>query len=206
MDPNDPSIVNDDTTVYGAQYWSLHYQSQRGFVAGPPGVSHGVTGAAVNQLTVTNYSDTSDHGSLVEDLVAQKCTWYPNEGGASYAGYDQYRKLVQQAHAAGVPVIQRNVSNYVARGRDCGPANVWIMMVPAPPSDPIRKLNYTLAFQGNQLLSYETRGIEHVPGKDGRPVLVHVESVETHSNYKVLDSADDWPAGFFSPQHNCVFS
>ena len=49
-----PSVV-DDVRTAGAQYWSLAYQSQRGFIAGGPGMSHGEPAGAVNSLTVTNF-------------------------------------------------------------------------------------------------------------------------------------------------------
>ena len=87
----------------------------------------GVATAAINRLTVTNFTDTTDHASLETDLVHHKCNFYVTEGRSGYQGYDFYRNTFAGAAAAGMPVQQENISNWIYDGIEYGPVHKWSM-------------------------------------------------------------------------------
>jgi len=62
----------------------------------------GLATAAINRLTLTNFTDTTDQASLETDLVHHKCNFYVTEGRSGYQGYDFYRTTFAGAAAAGL--------------------------------------------------------------------------------------------------------
>ena len=122
----DNGAVFSTTKTVGSQYWSFRFQSQRGVISAGPGIDKGTTTAAINSLTVTNYDDRTDKGSLVVDLVTKTCSATKNEGGAAYQGYDFYRTFIAAMYQnPDVVVSQINVTNFVRSGQSYGPASVW---------------------------------------------------------------------------------
>ena len=62
------TILVEQLTV-GTQYWSLINQAQRAIVSSGSGLSSTLPSAALNRLTVTNFTDPNwDQGSWVVDL------------------------------------------------------------------------------------------------------------------------------------------
>jgi hypothetical protein len=192
-----------DVSISGSQYWSLSQLSQRGFVSSGGGVDKGRPIAALNSLTITNFTDNSTKGSLVVDLVKHKCSYYKNEGGSGYAGYDLYHNTVAQAVAGGLPVTQTNHSSMVCNGQSYGPVELWALTPPT--GDPNRVLKYTLVYKAgsNYLISYQTSGTEELPNEKGVMEKVQMSQVELRSVYSVVN-ASSWEPGFFSPDQ-CFF-
>lgn len=200
------TVSNNETLnrqlIVGSQYWSLEMLSTRGMVSSGPGIDKGLPTAALNRLTVTNYSDASPQASLETDLVKKTCIYFPVEGGAAYAGYDYYRNFIAGASAAGIPVVQSNESSFVRFGRERGPVNIWRAQ---PPSAIGRTLVYTIAFKAgsNELVAYEITGVEKLPNSQGEMVDVNLVQSEVRSNYQSVTSFAD---GFFDVDRACFFA
>ena len=188
--------------IVGSQYWSLTALSTRGVVSSGFGVDRGVKTSAINRLTVTNYSDPSGRASLVTDLLTRRCEFYPVEGGSAYGGYDYYRNFIQSAAAAGIPVNQTNTSDFVRSGMSFGPANSWAATPPT--GDPKRVLTYTVTFKAgtNEMIAYETAGIEELPNARGEMEPVNLVQSEIRTDYSDVDS---FPDGFFDTSSACFF-
>ena len=75
---NGEIVASINTT--GTQYWSYFYQSQRGIISAGPSIDKGHHISALNTMTITNYNDVSNNGSLVIDLIQQSCATSKNEG------------------------------------------------------------------------------------------------------------------------------
>jgi hypothetical protein len=55
------------------------------------------------------------------------------------------------------------------------------------------------------MLSYQTNGTEMLPNELGQVEKVQMSQVSVRSDYKILDSAAQWPTDFFSTSKNCFF-
>jgi hypothetical protein len=144
-------VLNDEE-ITATQYWSLSKQSTRGMMTSSGiGISKGAPAAAINELSVTNYTDTAK-GSLVTDLIGRKCTYYGVEGGSAYTGYDYYRNFIAGALAEGIAVLQYNVTDWGFDGKRYGPVNIFSATPPTPSPD--RLLQYTLVFQVSKSFSF----------------------------------------------------
>jgi hypothetical protein len=201
LEPSRQGAVFDSQVSVGTQFWSLAQLSQRAVVSGGVGVGSALPTEAMVRTTVTNFTDTSARGSLVVDLLTRSCAFTANEGGAGYQGYDFFRTFVQGALAAGVPVRQINVTDWVHGGEHFGPACTWVGTPPT--GDPQRVLTYTIVYaQGtNHLISYQVNGTEKLPNTaTGEPERVSVHTVNMRSDYTETAA---WPDGMFDPATAC---
>ena len=190
----------------GTQYWSHARLSQRGVISGGAGVESKLPTAALNRLTVTNFSDVSDRGSLVVDFVTASCSYSRNEGGQGYEGFDFYRSFVAQALAAGIPVTQVNESDWVHDGNHYGPVSIW--RCTPPTGDPLRELEHTIVFRfgTNEMLSYGVNGTEQLPNTvTGKLESVAMRAIDLRTGYDVVD-AGSWVPGFFDNAAVCPYS
>lgn len=191
----------------GMQYWSLSNQAQRAMVSSGSGVSSTLADPAINRLTVTDFTDpTWDQGSLVVDLIGEKCSYFRNEGETSYQGYDFFRNFVAFAIQNGVPVEQVNDTDWVYDGVSYGPVNIWYATPPTGIEG--RVLTYTVVFPAgsNELISYQVNGTEHLPNErnGGMPEFVSVSSVNIRFDYTVMTTP--WADGFFDVIGVCPYS
>jgi len=201
-------VVLNDVNVVGTQYWSKAAQSQRGVVSSGTGVDKGLSTAAINRISVTNYAATGSKGSLVTDYILQTCSYTANEGGASYSGDDNYRGQLSQIVAAGLPVHQENVTDWVYDGEHFGPVSIW--MATPPTGTAGREETYTIVVTSTQphvVVSYQVNGTEHLPSTvTGKQEPVQMSSVTVRRDFEYYNNASAWPPKFFDTSYNCPYN
>ena len=69
--------------VFGTHRFML---TTAGVIPMTHGYIKGKRTAAINRITVTNFTDTTDKASLETDLVKQECNFYITEGQSGYQG------------------------------------------------------------------------------------------------------------------------
>lgn len=101
------------------------------------------------------------------------------------------------------------MTHYTYGGIDHGAVNIWSMTPPSgQPGDPDRVLTYTVVYPegSNQILSYQTTGIELLPNSTGGMERVQMSQVEFRNNYALLEEdGSSWPDNFFDVQSACYF-